>query len=111
VYQVRIALNDIIIMQLLKTRRFVLSSKTFDCWIMLLLLLLVTLRNVHGLLLVGRVPAGPTGLQISEMGCGTWSWGNRLLFDYNPNQDEEIYQAYQKFYSVCLNDAFNNNNK
>jgi pyridoxine 4-dehydrogenase len=29
------------------------------------------------------------------MGCGTWSWGNRLLWDYDPNQDEEIYEAYK----------------
>ncbi len=29
------------------------------------------------------------------MGCGTWSWGNRLLWDYDPNQDEEIYQSYK----------------
>jgi pyridoxine 4-dehydrogenase len=42
---------------------------------------------------VGRVQAGP--IQISALGCGTWSWGNRLLFDYNPSQDEEIYEAYR----------------
>ena len=29
------------------------------------------------------------------MGCGTWSWGNRLLWDYDPAQDEEIYQSYR----------------
>ncbi len=34
-------------------------------------------------------------INISEMGCGTWSWGNRLLFDYNPDQDEEIYESYK----------------
>mmetsp|Transcript_15661 Transcript_15661/g.23461 ORF Transcript_15661/g.23461 Transcript_15661/m.23461 type:complete len:390 (+) Transcript_15661:235-1404(+) len=42
---------------------------------------------------VGRVSAGP--IDISAMGIGTWSWGNRLLFDYDPSQDEEIYQAYR----------------
>jgi len=41
---------------------------------------------------VGRVSAGP--ISISAIGVGTWSWGNRLLFDYNPSQDEEIYKAY-----------------
>lgn len=41
---------------------------------------------------IGTVKAGP--IQISSMGCGTWSWGNRLLFDYDPSQDEEIFQAY-----------------
>ena len=44
---------------------------------------------------VGRVSAGPT-TDISSMGCGTWSWGNRFLFDYDPSQDEEIYQAYRE---------------
>jgi pyridoxine 4-dehydrogenase len=29
------------------------------------------------------------------MGVGTWSWGNRLLFDYDPSQDEGIYEAYR----------------
>ncbi len=42
---------------------------------------------------VGRVSAGP--IEISALGVGTWSWGNRLLFDYNPSQDEEIYEAYR----------------
>ena len=42
---------------------------------------------------VGLVTAGP--LKISQLGCGTWSWGNRLLWDYDTSQDEEIYQAYE----------------
>jgi pyridoxine 4-dehydrogenase len=42
---------------------------------------------------VGRVSAGP--LEVSSLGIGTWSWGNRFLFDYNPNQDEELYEAYR----------------
>lgn len=41
---------------------------------------------------VKRVSAGP--IHISELGIGTWSWGNRLLFDYDPSQDEDIYEAY-----------------
>lgn len=43
---------------------------------------------------VGRVTAGP--IEISALGCGTWSWGNRLLWDYDPSQDEEIYRAYRE---------------
>lgn len=43
---------------------------------------------------VGRVKAGP--IDISSIGCGTWSWGNRLLWDYDPSQDEEIYRAYRE---------------
>jgi hypothetical protein len=42
---------------------------------------------------IGKVTAGP--LEISSLGCGTWSWGNRLLFDYDPSQDEGIYEAYR----------------
>jgi pyridoxine 4-dehydrogenase len=42
---------------------------------------------------VGRVSAGP--IEISSLGCGTWSWGNKLLWDYDPSQDEEIYKAYR----------------
>ena len=60
---------------------------------MAVFLLLLCLPSDSLALLVGRVAAGP--LQVSEMGCGTWSWGNRLLFDYNPEQDEEIYEAYK----------------
>lgn len=44
---------------------------------------------------IGRVTAGDTGFTISQIGCGTWSWGNRLLWDYDPSQDEEIFQAYK----------------
>jgi pyridoxine 4-dehydrogenase len=29
------------------------------------------------------------------MGCGTWSWGNRLLWDYDPSEDESIYESYR----------------
>jgi pyridoxine 4-dehydrogenase len=43
--------------------------------------------------IVGRVSAGP--IEISTLGCGTWSWGNKLLWDYDPSQDEEIYRAYR----------------
>lgn len=43
---------------------------------------------------VGRVSAGP--IEISSLGCGTWSWGNRLLFDYDPSQDEGIFEAYRE---------------
>ena len=42
---------------------------------------------------VGTVSAGP--LQISSIGCGTWSWGNRFLWGYNTDQDEELYESYK----------------
>jgi hypothetical protein len=64
-------------------------------------LCLCSIRFVSGLAanlagrkrVVGRVSAGP--IDISSLGCGTWSWGNKLLWDYDPSQDEEIYRAYR----------------
>jgi len=32
---------------------------------------------------------------VSQIGCGTWSWGNRLLWNYDTSQDDEIYEAYK----------------
>ena len=49
--------------------------------------------NLAGGTKVGRVSAGP--IEISSMGCGTWSWGNKLLWDYDPSQDEEIFRGYR----------------
>lgn len=48
--------------------------------------------------LIPKVPAGP--LEISALGCGTWSWGNRLLFEYDVSQDEAIYEAYKEIRSA-----------
>ena len=64
-------------------------------------LCLCSIRFVSGLAanlairkrVVGRVSAGP--IDISSLGCGTWSWGNKLLWDYDSSQDEEIYRAYR----------------
>ena len=87
-------------------------QRTSNVWFGLLLLLLGNLvittvtaisllgnnNNIAGtstaLPKVGLVSAGP--LQISQLGCGTWSWGNRLLWDYDKSQDEEIYEAYSQ---------------
>jgi len=32
------------------------------------------------------------------MGCGTWAWGNRLLWEYNPSMDREL----QKVFNLCV---------
>ncbi|KAL3822330.1 hypothetical protein ACHAXA_002645 [Cyclostephanos tholiformis] len=72
--------------------RYLLSMALCHC---------LSIRLVSGLVdnligrnkIVGRVSAGP--IDISSMGCGTWSWGNKLLWDYDPSQDEEIYRAYR----------------
>ena len=38
----------------------------------------------------------PTNQQIllPKMGCGTWAWGNRLLWGYDESMDEELQAAF-----------------
>lgn len=33
-------------------------------------------------------------LSLPTMGCGTWAWGNRLLWDYSPEMDTELQQVF-----------------
>ncbi|MBW4484747.1 MAG: aldo/keto reductase [Tildeniella torsiva UHER 1998/13D] len=33
-------------------------------------------------------------LPLPEMGCGTWAWGNRLLWGYDPTMDGELHQVF-----------------
>jgi len=33
-------------------------------------------------------------LTLPPMGCGTWAWGNRLLWGYDPAMDEELQQVF-----------------
>ena len=76
------------------------SSMTSSSFLFKALCLYLTIPTVTSLIAytpskvkVGRVSAGP--IDISSLGCGTWSWGNKLLWDYDPSQDEEIYRAYR----------------
>ena len=50
-----------------------------------------------------RLPKGSAGipskvkfgeLEVSEMGIGTWSWGNQLLWGYDESMDPEIQQVF-----------------
>jgi len=34
------------------------------------------------------------GLSLPPMGCGTWAWGNRLLWGYDQSMDEELQQVF-----------------
>jgi pyridoxine 4-dehydrogenase len=34
------------------------------------------------------VPLGASGLLVSPLGFGTWAWGNRLLWGYDPQRDD-----------------------
>ncbi|TVQ57676.1 MAG: aldo/keto reductase [Spirulina sp. DLM2.Bin59] len=38
-------------------------------------------------------PLSP-GILWPELGCGTWAWGNRLLWDYRPEMDEALQAAF-----------------
>ncbi len=40
----------------------------------------------------------PPPLIFPAMGCGTWAWGNRLLWNYDPSQDAELHQVF----NCCL---------
>lgn len=33
-------------------------------------------------------------LTLPTMGCGTWAWGNRLLWGYQPEMDQELQQVF-----------------
>ncbi len=35
-----------------------------------------------------------TPLHLPTLGCGTWAWGNRLLWDYSPEMDAELQQVF-----------------
>ncbi|KAF8054896.1 PLR1 [Scenedesmus sp. PABB004] len=42
-------------------------------------------------------------LQVSPMGLGTWSWGNRLLFGYDPSMDGELQAAFNASVAAGVN--------
>jgi pyridoxine 4-dehydrogenase len=37
-------------------------------------------------------------LSLPPMGCGTWAWGNRLLWNYDQNMDNEL----QRVFNFCV---------
>lgn len=37
-------------------------------------------------------------LSLPKMGCGTWAWGNRLLWQYHPTMDREL----QNVFNLCI---------
>lgn len=36
------------------------------------------------------------------MGCGTWAWGNKLLWDYQPRMDGELQQVFEQWVQAGL---------
>lgn len=37
-----------------------------------------------------------SSLHLPVMGCGTWAWGNRLLWNYDPSMDGELQQVFNR---------------
>ena len=37
-------------------------------------------------------------LSLPKMGCGTWAWGNRLLWGYDPSMDTQL----QQVFNLCV---------
>jgi len=55
-------------------------------------------------LVSAEVPSIQVGsLRLSQMGCGTWSWGNTFLWGYNENNDASIQQTYDYITSRGIN--------
>jgi hypothetical protein len=46
----------------------------------------------RGTAIVGekQVALGASGLSISSLGIGTWSWGNQLLWGYDQRNDAQL---------------------
>ncbi len=42
--------------------------------------------------------AQSSAIALPEMGCGTWAWGNRLLWDYSPAMDTQL----QAVFNYCV---------
>ncbi|NMG18543.1 aldo/keto reductase [Brasilonema bromeliae] len=40
-------------------------------------------------------------LSLTRMGCGTWAWGNRLLWGYDESMDDEL----QAVFSLCVSNG------
>ncbi len=40
-------------------------------------------------------------LSLPAMGCGTWAWGNRLLWGYNESMDDQL----QAVFNLCVSNA------
>ena len=40
-------------------------------------------------------------IYLPPMGCGTWAWGNRLLWDYDPSMDSQL----QEVFNICVSNG------
>ena len=40
-------------------------------------------------------------IYLPQLGCGTWAWGNRLLWDYDPSMDTQL----QEVFNICVSNG------
>ncbi len=40
-------------------------------------------------------------IYLPPMGCGTWAWGNRLLWNYDPSMDSQL----QEVFNICVSNG------
>ncbi|NER83166.1 MAG: aldo/keto reductase [Leptolyngbya sp. SIO1D8] len=54
-----------------------------------------------------HLPSQPNDLVLPEMGCGTWAWGNRLLWGYTQEMDPQLQAVFDDCvkYGVTLFDT------
>ncbi|MBP0030512.1 aldo/keto reductase [Roseofilum sp. Guam] len=45
--------------------------------------------------------ASTSTLSLPKMGCGTWAWGNRLLWQYDPTMDRDL----QNVFNLCVSNG------
>jgi pyridoxine 4-dehydrogenase len=43
-----------------------------------------------------ETPTVSRALSLPPMGCGTWAWGNRLLWGYEPSMDKELGEVFNR---------------
>ena len=55
-----------------------------------------TTTKTTSLAALPTIPAANGKLRVSTLGLGTWSWGNRFLYDYDPSQDASIAEAFRE---------------
>ena len=81
------------------TRWVLLSDwSTGTLTLVVVLCLAVVALALHGVTLPwANTPTPAKGaLDLGKLGVGTWSWGNKLLWGYDPAQDAELARAFAR---------------
>lgn len=90
-----------------RVHKYVRTNMIFNRMRILALLLLITvaalieaigsaLKPIRGSVKVGKI-------QLSPIGVGTWAWGNRFLWQYNQEDDDELQRTFNYVVSQGVN--------